>query len=131
MDVYPTVLDVIGAPVPSVINAQSLLPALSGTAPDRPNVGFNHGGMQYYRDGEHKLIYVHLSEKSPFHRPELYRLATDPAENTNVAGDAAARAAEVRDAMWRFVERTTVGHEQAGAVDQDQLELLRQMGYVE
>jgi arylsulfatase A-like enzyme len=131
MDIYPTILELAGATVPSVINAESLMPTLSGNAPDRTNVGFNHGGLHYYRDSEHKLIFVRKDEKHPFHRPELYLIKTDPKEQNNVAPVNFAKANQVHESMMQFMEKTAVGHEQANTVNQDQIDLLREMGYVE
>jgi arylsulfatase A-like enzyme len=95
VDVAPTVLDLVGAPIPANMRGRSLLPRITGgkAAAARPLFGEllpatawpHHATMMI--DGNHKLIH-RISDR----RWELYDLGSDPGEKKNLA-DAAGSAA--------------------------------------
>jgi arylsulfatase A-like enzyme len=91
IDALPTVLDLVGAPIPTDIHGQSLLPALENNTalsleayleaflrirsdPRNRRVG--------WRTEEWKYIYA---PQNPSLRQELYHLPSDPQERQNVA----------------------------------------------
>lgn len=132
MDLYPTLLELAGAAPAGGLNAASLMPLVTGkNAAHRPNMGANHGGLHWYFDGKHKLMYIRKNPEHPFHRPELYAHATDPKEQKNLAASDTALADRVHKEARAFLEATTLNVGQGGEVDAEQLELLRQMGYIE
>jgi choline-sulfatase len=112
-DVAPTVLDLVGAPIPANMRGRSLLPSIvNGKAapPAAPRPLFaellpatawpHHATMML--DGRHKLIH-RISDR----RWELYDLAADPGEKKNLA-DAPASAsllAGLRAKLLAFEER--------------------------
>jgi arylsulfatase A-like enzyme len=93
MDILPTVLEAAGAPAATDIDGVSFLGDLLGRAPVvkssgrelyfvRREVGPAYGGktIEALRSGDWKLVY-----DSPFAPGELFNLANDPQETTNLA----------------------------------------------
>jgi hypothetical protein len=129
VDILPTVLDAIAAPVPAGLDGRSLLALASGAASDRVATYFeslsasiNRGWAPLYGIVRGSLKYVDL----PI--PELYDLAADPGESRNVAS---ARPADVRElqnllAAFRKDDRRTAPARESAATR----EQLRSLGYV-
>lgn len=100
-DVYPTLLEAAGAPLPARTEGRDLLPFLRGE--DAPRREFVHGehsacyarehGMQYLTDGREKYIWFTLSG-----REQLFDLEHDPDELRDLSGDPAGRE---RLQLWR------------------------------
>jgi arylsulfatase A-like enzyme len=112
VDVAPTLLDLMGAPIPAAMRGRSLLPYLDGAAPTTaahpifgelmPATAWPHHAAMMI-DGEHKLIH-RISDR----RWELYDLKRDAGEKTNLAdvpADAALMAA-LRAKLLAFEERS-------------------------
>lgn len=111
MDLYPTLLDMAGIandPKQS-IDGVSLVPLISkGTAPQRalywhyPHYG-NQGGepSSIIRDGNWKLIYYHEDG-----RYELYNLATDLSEQTDLASANPEKREELTKKLNTFLKDT-------------------------
>ena len=132
MDLYPTLLELAGVPPVPGLNAQSLLPVVRGEeTAHRKNTGGNHGGLHWYFDGRHKLMFVRRDAAHAFQHPELYDHETDPEEQTNLAKTNNALAVQLQQELLRFLDDTRVSVGQGAEVDAEQLELLRQMGYIE
>ena len=82
-DIMPTLLDMLGLPVPETVDGQSLYPLLKGEAvPWRHYVHIEHGGYQHaLTDGKRKYVW------DPRSGTELYfSLEEDPGELCNLAG---------------------------------------------
>ncbi len=147
VDVYPTVLDLLGleAPKDAAFAGKSLAPALRATAPAPepvtyaeslvPLLHFGWSDLRVLREGRWKYI------QAP--RPELYDLERDPGERKNLLarsvageappGDVASRAAAMRGALGRFLDaerRAGASLTNAAAVPPDLLEKLGALGYV-
>ncbi|MBN1337192.1 MAG: sulfatase [Deltaproteobacteria bacterium] len=129
VDVFPTVLDLAGVPVPQGINGASLLPLIDGPAADRPSIGGTHmyDSVVYYRSGPWKL----LLERTGARRSQLFDLSKDPGERTDLSGkpDFARIHAEMDD----FIRRTTfaVDRSHQKTIDAKELERLRALGYTD
>ena len=91
IDILPTLLDLIGAPVPAGIQGTSFLHALkNGTDPGLEayveaflrSGSVSLGWLAGWRTGEWKYIYMPDDPDVP---PELYHIVDDPAERKNLA----------------------------------------------
>ena len=109
-DYAPTFLDLAGLPVPAAMQGRSLVPLLRGEAPAdwRTSMYYryyhdpgDHNTRAHYgvRTATHKLI--HYWKKDAW---EMFDLASDPAEQRNIAGDEkqAAKFAELKAELARL-----------------------------
>lgn len=103
LDIYPTLCDLIGVPVPASVEGESLAPALRD--PDvmvRDNLHFAYRGCQRaVQDRRYKLIeYVVNGERTT----QLFDLAEDPWELNNLAGEPRCQPKldELRQALRRW-----------------------------
>jgi choline-sulfatase len=136
VDVLPTALDLLGVAVPAGLqpSGNSLAAALRGGAGTAENVHyaeslvpllhFGWSDLRVLRRGSWKYILAP--------RPELYDLATDPHERTNLVDRQPAQAATFRRVLAntleqeRRIERTAT----VGTVPVELLERLGALGYV-
>jgi arylsulfatase A-like enzyme/Tfp pilus assembly protein PilF len=132
VDLMPTVLDLVGlAPQPDV-DGRSLARVLLDPAADPGHVAYSetyfpryHFGWQHLRalrDGKHKFI------EAP--RPELYDLARDPREATNVYKAFSRRGEELRRALDALAGSGAQTAPQKKELDPDTLQRLAALGYV-
>jgi arylsulfatase A-like enzyme len=137
LDIMPTLLDTAGAPLPDLVQGQSLLPVLQGEEPlARSIVSECPARRTSYddkalREGDYKLVYnVKLDQV------ELYNLRSDPGEQQNLADAEPERAEAMRDelrtwttsALQTWISLPQAG-DQAGEVDEAMEDALRQIGY--
>jgi arylsulfatase len=100
-DILPTLCELSGAPIPDGIDGLSIAPTLLGKSRQKLHEYLYweyHGGgrAQAVRFGDWKAVRNNVN-KTPNAIPELYNLADDPGETTNVAAknpDVAAKSAE-------------------------------------
>jgi len=106
-DLYPTVLDLVGAAKPAGIDGQSFRPVLTGSArAARPELFFAYRDVQRaWRDDRWKLIrYPQVNVT------QLFDLQSDPDELKNLAGAPAHRTrveqmlARLKDSQARFAD---------------------------
>jgi choline-sulfatase len=138
VDVFPTAIDLLGLTPPAgALSGRTLAPQLRGggaraEAPIYaeslvPLLHFGWSDLRVLRDGRYKYI------QAP--RPELYDLASDPGETTNLAPEQRPRADAMRAGLGRFLdaERAAVAARAGGAapaVAPELLEKLGALGYV-
>src|SRR5207249_234741 len=89
LDIYPTVCELVGAPVPDGLDGRSLAPVIAGRTPDvRDSLFLAYRDLQRaVRDERWKLIrypQINLSQ--------LFDLREDPDERHDLAGDPAQQA---------------------------------------
>lgn len=104
-DWLPTLADAIGASSPKGIDGTSFLPTLLGSGnqpqPDHLYWEFHEsGGRQAIRQGDWKLVKYQVQDPSKV-TVELFDLANDPEERTNVALDHPALVAELEGLMQK------------------------------
>jgi choline-sulfatase len=134
VDVFPTVLELLGLPPASArLSGVSLAPALRGAARATepvtyaeslvPLLHFGWSDLRVVREGRWKYI------QAP--RPELYDLVSDPGERANLASSQAAKAEAMRRALAPFLDQERQASVRApAAVPTDMLEKLGALGYV-
>jgi len=136
VDVVPTALERLGlAPPPSGLAGRSLASELGGGPPLAeppvyaeslvPLLHFGWSDLRVLREGRFKYI------QAP--RPELYDLASDPGERTNLAASQPARVAAFRRALVPILDAERAATRAAGpaaAVAPELLEKLGGLGYV-
>jgi arylsulfatase A-like enzyme len=137
LDILPTLLDVAGAPFPSPIRGDSLLPVLQGGEPTlKPIVSESPARRSTYDDkalrlGDYKAVHnVNLD------RTELYDLSLDPQEQHDLSPIEPERALAMRDQLREWAAaalQTWASLPQAGARDDHSdaalEEALRRIGY--
>jgi len=134
VDVMPTVLEMAGLPVPNEVQGESLVPFFlqPAKAPDRyaysetyyPRYHYGWSELSGYQDKRHKLIIA--PEK------ELYDLAADPDETSNLASIETGRLAELEAAAAGFVEKHSRNAYELDLrkIDPETREKLAALGYV-
>ncbi len=132
VDLAPTVLSAVGAPVPATMQGASLLP-LVGAAPadrvqyaetDYPRRAFGWSSLGAYRAD--RFLYV----RSPVR--ELYDSVADPGQTNNLAEQRGAAADRIQAEMDAFRKHTAVEGiaAEVAPVDAEIAERLAALGYV-
>ncbi|HEX3127878.1 MAG TPA: sulfatase-like hydrolase/transferase [Thermoanaerobaculia bacterium] len=125
-DVAPTVLSLLGMTVPPALKGMPLLDLLQEKAPVRriysetfyPRIHFGWSELTSLADGRHHYI------ESP--DPELYDLAADPDERTNVLSRERRLFAEMRKEMSGYDRRLAP----PAAVDEESRQAMMALGYI-
>ena len=133
IDIAPSILDLLGLPVPSEIQGTSLLPYIAGrekkdlstyleTYFPRENYGWSE--LTGFVDGDWKYI------KAP--KPELYNLKTDPQETQNVLGQESKNAELMSERLAETTAKYASGFAASRRVlTPEEQEKLRSLGYVD
>jgi choline-sulfatase len=130
LDLVPTILNYVKAPIPGNLHGRSLKPVLDGTGhlPEQAvyaealyaRYHFGWSELTALTDGRYRYI------KAP--RPELYDLQRDPRERQNIADDRGPSATALRSALDRLIAGTTI---QAPVdISPEARERLQALGYV-
>jgi arylsulfatase A-like enzyme/tetratricopeptide (TPR) repeat protein len=138
VDLFPTALELadLAPPPAAALSGRSLVPALRGgaTLPEPvtyaetlvPLLHFGWSDLRVVREGRWKYI------QAP--RPELFDLASDPGERTNIAAANTPRVDAMRAALGRTLDRERAARAGAGpagpAPSADLVEKLGALGYV-
>jgi tetratricopeptide (TPR) repeat protein len=130
VDLVPTILDYVKAPIPGNLRGRSLKPLLEGTGrlPEQAvysealyaRYHFGWSELTALTDGRYRFI------KAPF--AELYDLVRDPHERHNIAGDRTSSATAMRGALDRLTAGSPIPA--PAAVTADARERLQALGYV-
>ncbi|GAB5541941.1 MAG: hypothetical protein SangKO_017010 [Sandaracinaceae bacterium] len=136
VDVLPTVLDVLGEPIPDDLSGRSLLPALRGDGEDAPSFSVS-GFMEHWRSvasGRFKLVARSRG------RYALFDLEADPGETHDLSDERPRTLAYMRGLLGLALSETRDGaHRQRrrprhrpsrAAVDDELRAQLEALGYV-
>lgn len=133
IDIFPTVLQVVGLPASTLVQGEGLAASwISGASADldaycetlMPQLSYGWSSLAALRSRDFKYI------DAP--RPELYELRQDPAEQRNLAAVAQADVNRLKQELLRIQDRYA-GEMAASAqrgVDAETAERLRSLGYV-
>lgn len=131
VDVMPTLLVSAGISPPASMQGKSLLGRLNGDTEDEPayaetdypHKAFGWSSLRSLRAG--KYLFVEAPRK------ELYDQVSDPNEDHNITGTATAVSGALESKLQDFRQRTaTTRHRVSAAVDPEQAQKLRALGYV-
>ncbi|MBZ0269123.1 sulfatase-like hydrolase/transferase, partial [bacterium] len=129
-DIVPTVLDLLGEPVPEGLDGESLLPAI-GRGRTRDRYAYSETRLPTDLFGWAMLSGVRGRRwawvRAP--RPELYDLQADPAEARNLDGTRDELATSLDGRVQEVLDRSREA-DAAHRLDAEQLETLRSLGYV-
>ncbi len=149
IDLAPTVFDLLDLPRPATFEGESLTGLVDGKTPRKKSVAF----MEYaerepekvlaIRDGRWKLIldptgfqprnppYSWSKPKGFAYEPrELYDLAKDPGERTNLAASDPTETARLEQELTAWFEEHEKHRGQAGEMDERTREKMKALGYI-
>jgi len=137
VDIAPTILAAVGAPVPPVMQGRALGLEDGAETPDRGHAfseeDFEGNVLQALRTPTWKVVVANEGNPRGLEAAELYDLVDDPGEHRNKAGSDPSRLEEMRAALGKGVVEARA-HAGAGAqtdVDDVTKDRLRQLGYLD
>jgi arylsulfatase A-like enzyme len=139
VDLGPTILGLVGLPVPSSFQGRDLLPGGTVPAPGDPRPLFSETNGRIYGVRTNGWRFIFNPEEYtpgapggayPISRVELYDLAEDPGEQRNVAADHPDRVEALRAEILSWKERDLRADVASPDIDAETLEELRALGYV-
>jgi arylsulfatase A-like enzyme/Tfp pilus assembly protein PilF len=101
IDVFPTVLDLMGWPLPAELSSRSLTPAFGGELEPRDGYAESLYARDAFGWAEQRCVITPKWKYISSIRPELFDRQADPAENTNLA---AAKPDEAKALLTRLRE---------------------------
>jgi arylsulfatase A-like enzyme len=133
VDVAPTLLDLVGAPLPAGMQGVSLRPLLQNPGLDLALTGYGESIEPASNFGASTLRFIRLGRWKYIHKlePELYDVVADPAEVDNLADRHPERLAELRARLTELIDASPA--KPAGSevkLDTETLNQLHALGYV-
>lgn len=105
LDLFPTIIDLIGEKIPKDVLGRSLKPLIEGkTLPDEPVISEGNARDDKARAilwGNYKLIHNYFTNEE-----ELYNLRTDPQEKTNLVDLLPGIARQLHQSLFAVVEQS-------------------------
>ena len=132
VDIVPTVLALLGLPIPDSVQGRSLLPLLRGEAGEwrqyyaenlSPHLTHGWGKLRVLFDGA--LKYIH----GP--RPELYDLEADPDELRNLLQDEPDAGQRMHEELALFLAEFATGTSVTKPLDDEAVRRLQSLGYLQ
>ncbi len=135
VDVLPTILDLVGLPVPEDVQGRSLVPLISGedVAWDRPVYSESLYPLLHYGWAPLRALRTDRFKLIDAPRQELYDLARDPAEQQNLDQEEPNRANNLTAALGDLRRRIESGERPTRTgpkMDERTLAQLRALGYM-
>ncbi|MCK4547878.1 MAG: sulfatase-like hydrolase/transferase, partial [Candidatus Eisenbacteria sp.] len=146
LDILPTILDVMGHPIPDVVEGRSLKPLLAGDTSWTERTVFSEASKPWNAEGESGEIFRNERKAkcartrdwkyiyTPYARSrELYELSKDPAETVNLVAKRPDLAAEMEKHLqfWAQAPRERQPADDLVSQDPETLEKLRSLGYLQ
>lgn len=128
-DLFPTLLELCGLPVPADLDAQSLVPWLDGRAKPVDRDAISEFMLTTNRESKASWRGALKTIVSGARDDEVYDLDADPGERTNLATERAAYAAAERKRLIERHSRAWAHHPKAVEVRLTEGELHRQDGF--
>ncbi|NIM90944.1 MAG: sulfatase-like hydrolase/transferase [Candidatus Aminicenantes bacterium] len=134
IDLYPTLLEMAGIPVPEENQGESLLAMIFDPVQSKdyyaygeslsPNILFGWSALHCLRNSQYKYI------DAP--RPELYDLVQDPQEFNNLRNRFPKIARELKEALYRIIEQSSLEapKPEAANLDNETVQRLAALGYI-
>jgi arylsulfatase A-like enzyme len=152
IDLMPTVLDLVGAPIPGVVEGQSLAPFVKGQPfqrrgpvmtsrfadPEAKKVGFvpeNRIDAIALLDANWKLIYREKGKEVGVSKVELYDRRSDRGDTKNVAAQNPQQVGRMTSEIGKWLDaqkqiKSFLGRGAQATMDAKTLEQLRSLGYL-
>jgi len=138
IDIMPTILDLLGLPVPEGITGQSLWPAMQAAGGDHRDAYIESVGM-VMPDKSDWLAGIRVANKYkyiyapylPGFSPELYDLERDSQERHNIASSMPELAAELRRKIESLKSERMVGERMSEDEQARVMERLKDLGYLD
>ncbi len=135
VDIMPSILDLLGVPIPDVVQGRSLWPTVASGRVDPHTTSTSYlkldgQEMKSLQTATHKLIRFPV-EGQPLSRTELYDLAADPAELEDLSRTRQVAGGYFLSALQAVVLDRPVYLETSEAVlDEELADRLRALGYI-
>lgn len=140
IDLYPTLLELLGVELESPVNGRSLVPLLAGlgSLPAREafaeHTNVKEKEQKGLRTPRYKFIVSipRRSSEDGEESYELFDLKRDPGEQNNLAPGLAARVLELRAKVGRIVEGSDTARDEEvpAGIDEDLRNQLKALGYI-
>ena len=142
VDIMPTVLELLGAPVPAAVEGVSLVPSIERGRTGQREAYFEtlYGLLEYDASvkrtgivrGKWKLVHNQRRDEvgRAFEIYELYHLSEDPDELQNLARERPRLVESLREALEAFEARHAGGEAEVVSPDAATLERLKALGYL-
>jgi len=133
IDVMPTLLVAAGVAVPPAVQGRDLFGNTSAPAAVYAEEDHEGNVLESIRTEEWKLVVANEGNPRGLAPVELYDMAADPGEKSNLAGKEPGRVAELRRDLeaLRTAARTSAVKGSTGTIDAADEERLRALGYLE
>ncbi|HSA93992.1 MAG TPA: sulfatase-like hydrolase/transferase [Terriglobales bacterium] len=133
VDVLPTTLELLKLPVPPEVQGRSLLPLLRGQQTERVSDLYGESFLPrlHFNWSELRGIQVENYHFIDAPKPELYDVAADPSERTNLIEQKPAVASELQKKLADLIVNYSAGKEMAEktGLDPAMAERLQALGY--
>lgn len=135
IDIMPTLLQVLGFPVPREVQGQSLIPLVLGKKSAEEHLAYSETYYPRYHYGWSELKSLRSSQYAYIQapRPELFDLTKDPDEQNNIYGQNSALGKKYEQELKTLLDKTSAkGVEERGPqkLDEDSIKKLTALGYL-
>jgi arylsulfatase A-like enzyme len=134
VDIAPTILSLVKAPVPEAMQGKPIFGAGDAITASYAEVDFEGNDLRGVRTETHKLVRANEDNPRELAPVEFYDLVPDPGEQDNLAGEGNVVEAALQkavDDMKQFVEANAAEPIISTTIDQSAIDQLESLGYLE